>query len=146
MTSGVITALGLMVGLHSGTHSKLVVVGAIISIAIADPLSDAVGIHVSEKSKGASRRQIWVSTLTYFLSEFLFEITFLAPVLIFELSTAVIVAVAWGLAILSVLSYHVARSLNQNPARMIAEHLLMAVFVVTATHFLGEWVSRMFRR
>ena len=35
LTSGVITTLGLMVGLHSSTHSKLVVIGGILTIAIA---------------------------------------------------------------------------------------------------------------
>jgi acid phosphatase family membrane protein YuiD len=48
LTSAVITTLGLMVGLHSGTHSKIVVLAGILTIAIADAFSDALGIHVSE--------------------------------------------------------------------------------------------------
>ena len=32
LTSAVITTLGLMVGLHSGTHSKIVVIGGILTI------------------------------------------------------------------------------------------------------------------
>ncbi|MDI6733408.1 MAG: hypothetical protein QME51_05200, partial [Planctomycetota bacterium] len=47
-TSGVITTLGLMVGLHSGTHSKFAVLGGIVTIAVADAFSDALGIHISE--------------------------------------------------------------------------------------------------
>lgn len=35
LTSGVITTLGLMVGLHSGTHSLRAVAGGILTIAIA---------------------------------------------------------------------------------------------------------------
>lgn len=46
LTSGVITTLGMMVGLHSSTHSKLAVIGGIIAIAIADAFSDAVRILV----------------------------------------------------------------------------------------------------
>ena len=34
LTSAVITKLGLMVGLHSGTHSKIVVLAGILTIAI----------------------------------------------------------------------------------------------------------------
>lgn len=41
LTSGVITTLGLIVGLHSSTHSDLSVIGGILSIAIADAMSDA---------------------------------------------------------------------------------------------------------
>ncbi|HIE31931.1 MAG TPA: hypothetical protein EYP67_06070, partial [Methanosarcinales archaeon] len=51
LTSGIITTLGLMVGLHSGTHSELVIIGGILTIAIADAFSDALGIHVSEESE-----------------------------------------------------------------------------------------------
>jgi len=36
LTSGIITTLGLMVGLHSGTQSRIAVVGGILTIAIAD--------------------------------------------------------------------------------------------------------------
>ncbi|MFB6357478.1 MAG: hypothetical protein ABEJ96_00270, partial [Thiohalorhabdaceae bacterium] len=49
MTSGVITTLGLMVGLHSGTRSALAVIGGILTIAVADSLSDAMGVHVSKE-------------------------------------------------------------------------------------------------
>ena len=45
LTSGVITTLGLIVGLHAGFQSKAVVIGGILTIAIAD----ALGIHPSEE-------------------------------------------------------------------------------------------------
>jgi len=51
LTSGIITTLGLMVGLNAGTHSKLVVIGGILTIAIADAFSDALAIHISEESE-----------------------------------------------------------------------------------------------
>ncbi|GAI78411.1 unnamed protein product [marine sediment metagenome] len=51
-TSGIITTLGLMVGLNSGTHSQATIIGGILTIAIADSFSDALGIHVSEESEG----------------------------------------------------------------------------------------------
>jgi vacuolar iron transporter family protein len=51
LTSWVITTLGMMVGLHSGTHSPRAVVGGILTIAVADAFSDAVGIHISEGSE-----------------------------------------------------------------------------------------------
>ena len=38
LTSGVITTLGLMVGLQSGTQSRLAGVGGVRTIAIADAL------------------------------------------------------------------------------------------------------------
>lgn len=51
LTSGIITTLGLMVGLNSGTYSALVVAGGVVTIAIADAFSDALGIHIAKESE-----------------------------------------------------------------------------------------------
>lgn len=142
LTSGVITTLGLMVGLHSGTHSKLVVLGGILTIAIADAFSDALGIHISEESKNVhTHKHVWAATVSTFLSKLLFALTFVIPVLLFELSTAILVSVAWGLGMLAFLSYHIARSQGRKPWGVIAEHLLIALAVITATHFVGHWIA-----
>ncbi len=45
-TSGIITTLGLIVGLSAGTHSTLAIVGGILSIAIADGLSESMSMHI----------------------------------------------------------------------------------------------------
>jgi len=50
LTSGTITTLGLMIGLNSGTNSRGIIIGGILTIAIADSLSDALGIHISEEA------------------------------------------------------------------------------------------------
>ena len=52
LTSGVITILGLMVGLHSFVGSKLVITGGILTVAVADAFSDSLGIHIAEESEG----------------------------------------------------------------------------------------------
>ena len=50
LTSAVISTLGLMVGLHSGTGSKKVILAGVITIAIADAFSDALGIQRNQKT------------------------------------------------------------------------------------------------
>ena len=146
LTSGVITTLGLMVGLHSGTHSKIAVLGGILMIAIADAFSDALGIHVSEESENLhTRRQIWTSTVSTFLSKFMFALTFVMPVVLFQLSIAILVSVIWGLGVLAILSYKIAMSQGTKPWRVIAEHLLIALAVIVITHFVGDWISVAFK-
>jgi VIT1/CCC1 family predicted Fe2+/Mn2+ transporter len=133
LTSGVITTLGLMVGLHSGTHSRLVVLGGILTIAIA---------HISEESKNAhTHKHVWAATVSTFLSKLLFALTFVIPVLLFELSTAILVSVAWGLSMLALLSYYIAKSQGRRPWGVVAEHLLIALAVITATHLVGDWIA-----
>lgn len=141
LTSGVITTLGLMVGLHSGTHSKAVVIGGILTIAVADALSDALGIHVAEESKNSgSTLEIWESTIAAFTAKFVIAMTFAVPVFLLPLQVAVVVSVAWGLSLLAALSFVLARSQQIAPWKVIGEHLLIGVCVVAITHYLGGWV------
>lgn len=136
LTSGVITTLGLMVGLHSGTHSRAVVMGGILTIAIADALSDALGIHVSEESKNtAPAFQVWESTIAMFLAKFLIAMTFLLPVLVLPLDEAIVMSVVWGLSLLAVLSLFLARAQRIAPWTVIGEHVLIGICVVAITHF-----------
>jgi|SRR5579884_1830304 VIT1/CCC1 family predicted Fe2+/Mn2+ transporter len=141
LASGVITTLGLMVGLHSGTHSKAVVIGGILTIAVADALSDALGIHISEESKNSSTTlEIWESTIAAFAAKFVIAMTFAVPVFLLPLQVAVVVSVAWGLLLLTVLSVALARAQRIAPWKVIGEHLLIGVGVVTITHYLGAWI------
>jgi len=143
LTSGIITTLGLMVGLHSGTHSKIVVIGGILTIAIADSMSDALGIHISEESENKhTTKEIWTATLSTFLCKFIFALTFVIPVLLFsKLTTAIIVSVIWGLSLLCILSYYLAKKQEGSTWWPITEHLIIALVVITLTHFVGEWIS-----
>ena len=145
VTSGIITTLGLMVGLHSGTHSKLVVIGGILIIAIADAFSDAFGIHISEESENKhASKEIWESTIYTFFSKFLFALIFIIPVLLLELSTAIVVSVILGLLILSILSLKIAREQRKKPWKVLLEHLIIALVVIIITHFAGDWIYSTF--
>jgi len=145
LTSGVITTLGLVVGLNSGTHSSLAVIGGIIVIAIADGASDALGIHISKESEASSTsRTIWLATFATFISKFLVALSFLVPMLLLELKLAIIVAIAWGLAIIIMLSYFLARTANENPYPIIAEHVVIAIAVIALSHYVGSWVNSVF--
>ena len=144
LTSGVITTLGLMVGLNSGTHSRLAVLGGILTIAVADAFSDALGIHIAEESESTHTHwEIWQSTIATFLSKLLFALTFAVPVILLDLPTAVMVSVVYGLSILGLLSFYLAREQGDNPLKVIAEHLGIALVVIGATYAVGTWVSSM---
>jgi len=142
LTSGIITTLGLIVGLHSGTHSKIVILGGIITIAIADAFSDALGIHVSEESESKHTvNEIWESTISTFLSKFVFALMFIIPILLFELSTAIVVSVILGLILLGILSFYLAGEQKAERWKVVAEHLIIALAVIVITHYIGDWVS-----
>jgi VIT1/CCC1 family predicted Fe2+/Mn2+ transporter len=141
LTSGVITTLGLMVGLHAGTHLRLAVIGGIGTIAVADALSDALGIHIAEESKNNGNvSEIWESTIATFVAKFLIALTFVVPVLLLSLEEAMMVSVVWGLTLLAVLSYLLARAQRIAAWKVIVEHLVIGVSVIAITHYLGDWI------
>lgn len=145
LTSGVITTLGLMVGLYSGSNSIQVVIGGILTIAIADSFSDALGVHIAKESEeGVSQKDVWLATFSTLTMKMSMAISFIIPVLLLELPIAIIISVAWGLIILSLLSYFIAKSQGDNPLIVIFEHLTIAILVIVITFYVGEWVARVF--
>ena len=144
LTSGVITTLGLIVGLYSGTGSRLVVIGGILAIAVADAFSDALGIHISEESERKKKREVWESAFAAFFSKLVIALTFIIPVLIFDLFKAIIISMVWGMLLLGCLSYRIAKSRRANARKAIGEHLIIAVSVVFATYFIGKFLKVFF--
>lgn len=142
LTSGIITALGLMVGLEATTNSKLAVLGGVIAIAIADAFSDALGIHISEEAEiKHTAGEIWQSTIATFVTKFFFAMTFALPVLLFTLATAVIIGVAWGILVIGAYSIYLAKKQKINPCKVVLEHVGIAILVVIATHYLGKFIQ-----
>lgn len=145
LASGVLTSLGLVVGLALGTESRIAVIGGIVTIAIADSLSDALGIHISEEAESVhTSMEIWLATGATFVAKFVVATSFLVPVLLFELANAVWVSIAWGFAAVTVLSWYVARKQAASRTMVVAEHVGVAVLVVIASALVGRWVSTTF--
>ena len=144
-TSGVITTLGLITGLNAGTHSMAAVLGGIFVIAIADSMSDALGIHLAEEADpNATAEHIWAATLSTFFNKLIFALSFAVPLLLLPLDQAVIASVAWGMLVITILSYFIARAQQASILAIVAEHLGIAVLVVVLSHLIGEWVGRVF--
>lgn len=142
VTSGVITTLGLLVGLSAGTSSRAAVLGGILTIAVADSFSDALGIHVSEESEGVhTPRQIWAATVATFFAKLATALTFAVPVIVMSLNVAVIVSIVWGAVVVTALSLDLARRQEMNPKRLVAEHLGVGALVVAAAHLVGLGVA-----
>ena len=146
LTSGIITTLGMIVGLNSSTHSKAVVIGGILIIAIADALSDSLGVHVSEEAENQhSTKEIWESTLATFFSKFIFALSFILPFILFSLQAAIWVSIAWGLLMIVLFSIYVGRQeKNVKTWSVVLEHLVIAILVIIVTNYIGVWVNNIF--
>lgn len=151
LTTAVITSLGMVVGLYSATSSKLVVVAALVIMAIADGLSDALSLHAAEEAeleKGRAKhsaKEIWLTTLFVFLSVCGFTLTFTIPILVFDRRTAIFVAIGWGFLLLILVNLYIARIRKENPGRLVIEHILLAILVVIISYFAGDLTARAFQ-
>jgi VIT1/CCC1 family predicted Fe2+/Mn2+ transporter len=145
LTSGVITTIGLMVGVYSGTESKAAVLASIVTIAIADSMSDALGIHISEENENVhSTKEIWIATLTTFLAKFLISGSFIIALLLLEVKNAVIVNVIYGFFLLTAYNIFVGKKQSSKTINVVLEHLIIAVLVIVASFLLGQWINKSF--
>lgn len=145
LTSATITTLGLMIGLQSSTGSRLAVIGGILTIAIADSFSDALGVHVAKEAEGNfSHREVWQATISTFLFKSIFASSFLIPVLLLPINQAILVAIIWGTIILIFQSYKLAKDNRSKVFSALLEHLSIATLALLLTHYLGILIAKHF--
>ena len=144
-TSGVITTIGLITGLNAGTNSLVAVLGGILVVAVADAMSDALGIHIAQEADPDSTEEhIWAATIWTFLTKLFVALSFALPLLWLPLQMAVAVAVGWGLLVITLLSVYLARMQRIPALPIVTEHLVIAIVVVAISHYIGIWVSSAF--
>ncbi len=145
ITSGIITTLGLMVGLNSGTHSMLATIGGVLTIAIADAFSDSLGIRIAKEYENkTNKKEVWEATLTTFFSKFFMALFFVIPIIFFELNTAIKLSVFLGISILAIFSYIIAKEKKANPWPVVLEHVGIAGFVVIISQVVGTLIRNNF--
>ncbi len=121
------------------------VLGGILVIAVADAMSDALGIHLAEESDPDSdHQQVWAATLWTFVTKFVFALSFAVPLLLLPLTSAVAASVVWGMFVIVVLSILLARTHGDPVWQTVLEHLGIAMLVVVLSHLIGRWVGSTF--
>ena len=143
VASGVITTLGLMVGLFASTNSRGIVLGGILTIAVADSLADGVGMHFSEESEGIhSNQEIWLSTFYTFISKLIVTLSFLPMLFILPLHLAMVLNIFWGFVLLASFSYIIAKQQKNSIFKAIIEHVSIMGFVIVVTFYLGKLIDK----
>jgi len=109
---------------------------------------DALGSHtphVAEESEAKhTTRETWGATLSTFFFKFVFALTFIVPVLLLKLPTAIIASVIRGLLILGFFSSNLAREQKRKPWKVIIEHIIITLAVLCIAHLVGDWISQTF--
>ena len=140
-TAAITTSMGLIAGLAQGDGARVSIVTGLLVIAIADNISDSLGIHIYKESEGASKSDTRSSTFGNFLvtagprADLRPDRPPAPPHL------AVIVSAVWGLVMLAVLSLLIARRKNTRPTCEIAWHLAVAILVIAVSKLVGHLIA-----
>ena len=142
VVSGVVTTLGLMIGLIGSGASKNTAIAGVLTIAFADALSDSLGMHVSEESnKKSSARQIWRTTFATAFGKMFLGISLALPIIIFPLNVGVIVDVIYGAVALILISYFIAKKNGEKIQNVLFEHLLIGFVVIAGSLMIGKLIQ-----
>ena len=140
-TAAIVTSLGLIVGFGETGVSRATIVNALLVIAIADNISDSLSMHVYQESERLEARAAVRAMATNFIARLIVTLTFVAIVLLLPLSSVPAVVFGWGVALLCVLSYALARHTAARPWREMLKYVGVALAVVAVSRVLGRWIS-----
>ncbi len=141
-TSAIITSLALIAGLGTASNNKLGIIGALLVIAVADNIADSLGIHVYRESQGITlQSKIKFYTITNFIARLAITLIFISFIILLQMNYAIILSVAFGLIILSAMSYFIAISQKEDPLMEILKHAGLAVIVLAISLFVGQIIK-----
>ena len=137
-TSAVITGLAVIVGLSRTANPVMGITTALVVIAIADNISDSFGIHVHQESQKESIKEVRKTTFTNFVTRVVIVAIFVLPVILFPIKAAVILSIFFGMAVISTISYFIAKEQKAKPFRVVFHHLLITALVIIGSYLLRE--------
>jgi VIT1/CCC1 family predicted Fe2+/Mn2+ transporter len=145
-TSAIVTSLAFIVGLSKNPNPRLAIIGSLLVIAVADNISDSLGIHIYQESELLDYKVVRSSTFFNFLTRFLVMLIFILSVAFLPIKYAVIFSIVYGISLLSILSYFIAREQKVNPYSAILKHDAIAILVIILSGFLGVWIVSIFNK
>ena len=141
-TSAVVTSLAFVVGLSGA--SKATIILSLLVFALADNISDSLGIHIFQESDLKDSRVVSVSTVFNFFTRLSLVIIFVLIVAFLPIDYAVIVSLIYGLSVLSVLSYLIAKERKSSVYTSIFGHVAIAILVIAVSYVFRVWISNFF--
>jgi predicted neutral ceramidase superfamily lipid hydrolase len=137
-TSAVITGLAVIIGLSRTANPVIGTTTALVVIAIADNISDSFGIHIHQESQKESVKEVRKTTFTNFVTRVAVVSVFVLLVILLPVKAAVVLSIFFGMAVISIISYFIAKEQKAKPHRIVFQHLLITVLVMIGSYLLRE--------
>jgi len=140
-TAAIVTSMALIAGLDAANAGRATMVSALLIAAVADNLTDSLSVHMYQESERLEEREAFVGTLTNFATRLVVCLTFVLIVALFREPAAVAGGIVWGMSLLTVLTYILARHRKVSAVSEVGKHLAVAVVIIFVSKSIGHWVT-----
>jgi VIT1/CCC1 family predicted Fe2+/Mn2+ transporter len=140
-TAAIVTGMALIVGLDAVDASKKTMISALLIAALADNLTDSLSIHIYQESEHMAQREALRGTLSNFAARLGLGLSFAGLVALLPLPLAPAAALGWGMVLLAVLSWVLARERRVSPVPEVARHVVVAALVIFVSRVIGNWIN-----
>jgi hypothetical protein len=135
--AAIVTSMALIVGLGAASAAKAAVVGSLLVIGLADNLTDSLSVHIYQEAERMAHRQALRTTVANYIARLTVTATFVLLVLLLSPQAAAFAAVAWGVFLLSGLSYLLAKARQVSVTGEIFKHAGVALGVIVMSKAIG---------
>ena len=143
-SAAVITNVSLIVGMGSARAGKGPILGGLLTFAVADNISDSLGIRLYKESEGCGEKLSRLATALNFFSRLLVSLSFVAIVLILPAAQAMVIGIVWAFLLLTLISFLITRCNHENSVTTIIRHVVIAVIAIASSRCVGQLIARHF--
>jgi hypothetical protein len=135
--SAIVTSMALIVGLDAATATKTAVLASLLIIGIADNLTDSLSVHIYQESERMAQGQAFRTTVANYAARFAVSGSFILLLLALPTRMLVYACLAWGIFLLSGLSYALAKARHVGVVSEIGKHVGVATVVILLSNAIG---------
>jgi vacuolar iron transporter family protein len=140
-TAAIVTSMALIVGLDAANAGRAAMVSALLIAAVADNLTDSLSVQVYQESERLEERDAFIGTVSNFVTRLVVCLTFVLIVVLFRTHVAAIGGIVWGMLLLTVLNYILARHRKVGAISELAKHLAVALVIIFVSKGIGHWIT-----
>jgi len=139
-TAAIVTSMALITGLDAVGTAKSTLISALLIAALADNLTDSLSIHIYQESVRLDEREAFIGTLTNFITRLLGSLSFVLIVAVFPPNVVVLAAIVWGMLLLGVLTYLLARERNVGILSEVIKHFVVAAAAIITSKVIAYFI------
>lgn len=143
--SGIITTVGLITGLVQTTITRHYLIISVVSLAIADSISEAYGMYISKKSENVeddSQNPIY-ALIGLLIMKFIVVMSFLLPLLFTNDLTFyknLYWVIGWSFFLIVVVDYNIANLRDESFIGYLIPHAIILISVVYLTRYFARMI------